>query len=315
MNKLRVGVSSCLLGNPVRFDGGHRQDRFVADTLSRYVDFVPVCPEVESGLGTPRETLRLVHHGSEVRLRGSRSGTDHTRLLTRYAERKVDELERMELAAFVLKKDSPSCGMSRVRIYAENGMPSRQGRGLFAKALAERMPLLPIEEEGRLNDPRLRENFFERVFAYQRVKSLFESDWRMGDLVRFHTREKMLLLAHDRTAYQELGQLVAHAKGRPRAWIAERYATLFMRGLESIATTRKHTDVLQHLSGHFKERIGRDDRHELARTIEDYRQGLIPLLVPVTLVRHWIRTHTVAYLRAQTYLAQHPKELMLWTQV
>jgi uncharacterized protein YbgA (DUF1722 family) len=205
--------------------------------------------------------------------------------------------------------------MERVKIWGRRGAPTKNGRGLFAEALMERLPLLPVEEEGRLNDPRLRENFFERVFAYRRLATLFSGRWTRGDLVAFHTREKLLLMAHDREAYRTLGRLVADVKGRPRREVVEEYRTVFMTGLRKIATVRKHTNVLQHILGYFKKLLPAGDRHELIRIIEDFRAGLVPLVVPVTLARHYVRRCDVEYLEGQTYLEPHPKELMLRNHV
>ncbi len=311
--EIRVGVSTCLLGQHVRFDGGHKKDAFVTGPLARFVALVPVCPEVELGMGTPRESVRLVRLGDGVRMVGHRSGTDHTDAMRRWAEGRVRELEGEDLCGYVLKKDSPSCGMERVKVYAK-GPAARTGRGLFAEALMERMPLLPVEEEGRLNDPRLRENFVERVFAYRRLKDLLGSRWTVGDLVRFHTAEKLLVLAHDPAAYRALGRLVAAAKGRPRAEVAREYGQAFMRGLAKLATPGKHANVLQHMAGFFKD-LPLEERRELHEAIADYRHGLVPLVVPLTLLGHHVRRHGVAWLQSQSYLQPHPKELMLRTHV
>jgi uncharacterized protein YbgA (DUF1722 family)/uncharacterized protein YbbK (DUF523 family) len=309
-----IGISSCLLGQRVRFDGGHKRDGFLADTVGRFVKFVPVCPEVEIGLGTPRESLRLVRREGDVRLVAPKSGLDHTEAMRRYAERKVAEIERLELSGYILKKDSPSCGMARVRVYDRNGVPSKSGSGVFAAVLLERLPLLPVEEEGRLNDPAIRESFYERVFAYNRLRALFRR-WRMGDLVRFHTAEKLLLLAHDPRAYQALGRLVARAKGRVREEVAAEYSEGFMEALGTFATRPRHVNVLQHMAGYFKRDLGPAEKEELQGVIQDFRRGLVPLIVPLTLIRHHVRILGVEYLAGQTYLEPHPKELMLRNHV
>ncbi|HEX2455731.1 MAG TPA: DUF523 and DUF1722 domain-containing protein, partial [Vicinamibacterales bacterium] len=227
-SRLRIGISACLLGQEVRFDGGHKRDRFLTDVLGAVVEWVPVCPEVELGLGTPRETLRLVRSEKGVRMLTTRTGIDHTDGMNAWADRRLDELAGEDLCGYVLKKDSPSCGMERVKVFGTAGMPERQGRGLFAAALLERFPCLPVEEEGRLSDPRLRENFIERTFAYRRLKDLFGGRWSIGALVRFHTAHKMSLLAHSTTAYQELGRLVARASKLPRHELRDRYERDFM---------------------------------------------------------------------------------------
>ncbi|HZY02547.1 MAG TPA: DUF523 and DUF1722 domain-containing protein [Anaeromyxobacteraceae bacterium] len=312
--EIRIGVSTCLLGRKVRYDGGHKKDAFVTGPLARFVAFVPVCPEVEVGMGTPRESVRLVRLGGEVRMVGHRSGTDHTDAMRRWSEARVRELEAEDLCGYVLKKDSPSCGMERVKVYA-GGAATRTGRGRFAEALMQRMPLLPVEEEGRLNDPRLRENFIERVFAYRRLKDLFAARWTTGDLVRFHTAEKLLLLAHDPAAYRALGRLVAGAKGQPHAEVAGAYGAGFMRGLSKLATPGKHANVLQHMAGYLKDLLPPEEKRELHEAIADYRSGLLPLVVPITLVGHHVRRRRVEYLLGQTYLQPHPKELMLRNHV
>lgn len=312
---LRIGISSCLLGELVRFDGGHKRDSFLVDTFGRFVDWVPVCPEVELGLGTPREALRLVRKDEVVRMVNTRSGRDITHAMRAWAKTRVERLASERLVGYVLKKDSPSCGMERVKVYGAAGMADKSGRGLFAEALMARFPDLPVEEEGRLSDPRLRENFVERVFAYRRVRDLFGSRWSIGDLVRFHTAQKMALLAHDRAAYDELGRLVAGAKRADRAALAARYRTLFMSALAAMATTRKQTNVLVHMLGHLRACLDTDARAELRTAIDDYRQGLLPLVVPLTLIRHHVRRCGVEYLAGQVYLDPHPKELMLRNHV
>lgn len=316
MELIRVGISACLLGEEVRFDGGHKRDRFLTDVLGPHVEWVPLCPEVEMGMGTPRETLRLERVGSGVRMITTRTGIDHTDGMHAWSARRLDQLAREDLCGYVLKKDSPSCGMERVKLYpAGGGMASRAGRGLFAQALLARFPLLPVEEEGRLSDPRLRENFIERIFAYRRLTDLFRTRWTPGSLVAFHTAHKMALLAHSTTAYQELGRLVARARDLPRAGLRAAYESGFMRTLSIIATPARHTNVLMHMAGHLKKLVDAASRQELAECIKDYRRGLVPLVVPLTLIRHHVRVHDVAYLKGQTYLEPHPRELMLRNRV
>jgi uncharacterized protein YbgA (DUF1722 family)/uncharacterized protein YbbK (DUF523 family) len=312
---IRIGVSACLLGEEVRFDGGHKRDGFLTTVLGPHVRFVPVCPEVEMGLGTPRETLRLVRQGRGLRMVTTRSGVDHTDAMHRWAARRLDDLEREQLSGYVLKKDSPSCGMERVKTYAGADLPRRDGRGLFAAALLERMPLLPVEEEGRLNDPVLRENFIERVFAFRRLQDLFAPRWTVGSLVRFHTAHKLSLLAHSTSGSTALGQLVASASSMRRAELRDEYSAAFMRVLARPATRARHTNVLQHAAGHVKKLLDAASRQELTASILDYRRGLVPLAVPVTLLRHHIRVHRVSYLAGQVYLESDPRELMLRNHV
>ncbi len=314
---IRIGVSSCLLGAKVRFDGGHKRSDFLVDTLGSFVEFVPVCPEVEIGLGVPRETLRLVRDGTApaIRLVSNQSAIDHTKAMNSYAERRVVALGREGLSGYILKKDSPSCGMERVRVYGSSGMPTRDGSGLFAAALMRRYPSLPVEEEGRLNDPHLRENFVERVFAYRRLRSFFSLRWTLGGLVRFHTTHKLTLMAHSPKAYRELGRFVADAKHMARDNVPERYESAFMEALKKLATTARHANVLQHMLGYLRPHLDQDSREELVTLIEDYRRGLVPLIVPIALFRHYVRKFDVAYLRGQVYLEPHPKELMLRNHV
>jgi uncharacterized protein YbgA (DUF1722 family)/uncharacterized protein YbbK (DUF523 family) len=315
---IRIGVSSCLLGHKVRFDGQHKRNDFLCDTFGQFVEWVPVCPEVEVGLGTPRETMRLVAAGETVRLVFPKSGRDLTTEMTRFSEGRVRALEAEGLSGYVLKKDSPTCGLFRVRIYAgeERGMPAtKDGRGLFAAALARRFPNLPLEEEGRLNDPLLRENFVERVFAYHRLQGFFATPWKLGDLVRFHTVHKLTLMAHSPQAYQELGRLVAGAKGRPRPALRAEYKTRFMAALAVLATKGRHANVLMHIAGYLRQGVEEADRKELSDVITDYRRGLVPLIVPITLLKHHLRRLGIPYIAEQVYLDPHPRELMLRNHV
>jgi uncharacterized protein YbgA (DUF1722 family)/uncharacterized protein YbbK (DUF523 family) len=311
---IRIGVSTCLLGEHVRFDGGHKRDRFLVETFGRYVEWVPVCPEVEAGLGVPRESMHLRRSGDQVRLVTTRTSVDHTDTMRRYAARRVAALNAHDLCGYVLKKNSPSCGMERVQIYGRRG-PVASGRGLFAEALLQTFPHLPVEEEGRLNDPRLRENFVERVFAYRRLRSLFGGRWTIGRVVAFHTAHKLQVMAHSPQLYTDLGRLVAGAKAVPRPALRASYETRFMSALEVMATPKRHVNVLQHILGYFSDRLDSAARHELMEIIQDYRRGMLPLVVPLTLVRHYVRQFAIAYLQAQTYLDPHPKELMLRNHV
>lgn len=312
---LRIGISRCLLGDEVRFDGGHKRDGFLADTFSQFVEWVPVCPEFEAGLGIPREAMRLVGNSDNPTLITIKTKKDHTALLKNYSQKKVQELGTMNLDGFVFKKDSPSCGVHRVRIYNDHGMPNPHGRGLFAQRYIENNPLIPVEEDGRLNDPVLRENFVERVFCYQRWRLLNHTRVSRRGLVEFHTKHKFLLLAHGRTHYQKLGCLVADSKKYSPSDLMTEYGTLFMEALKTKATTRKHVDVLQHLAGFLKKQLSREERQELVEVIEDYHRGLTPLIVPLTLIVHYVRIHQVRYLLDQVYLTPHPKELMLRNHV
>jgi uncharacterized protein YbgA (DUF1722 family)/uncharacterized protein YbbK (DUF523 family) len=312
---IRIGISACLLGQKVRFDGGHKRDRYLTDTLGQYFDWVPVCPEVEVGLPTPRPSLRLELHHGEVHMVMTKEGRDLSRAMRAYAKSRVAALAREDLSGYLLKKDSPSCGMERVRVYKEKGPPNRDGRGLFAEALLARFPSLPVEEEGRLHDPKLRENWVTRVFAYHRLRGLWKNRWSIGDLVRFHTAHKFLLLAHSPQDFRELGRLVAEAKRIGRAELRAGYESQVMAALSKMATRAKNTNVLQHILGFFKKDVDGPSRQELLEHIQDYRRGLVPLVVPLTLVAHYVRMLDVPYLRDQVYLHPHPKELALRNHV
>lgn len=312
---LRLGISRCLLGDEVRFDGGHKRDNFLTDVFGRYVEWVSVCPEVEAGLGTPREAMRLVGNPQHPRLMTIKSGIDHTNALETITKKRIEELSELDLSGYVFKKDSPSCGVERVRIYNEHGMPSRSGVGLFARGFLEQFPLIPVEEEGRLCDAPLRENFIERVFCYRRYQDLLRSGVTRQAVVRFHTIHKYLLLAHSQQHYELLGRLVGRAEQYRQKELAVRYGELFMKALAVKATVRKHVNVLQHILGYFKERLKSQEKVELLGVIDDYHRGLTPLIVPLTLIKHYVQLFNVDYILDQVYLNPHPKELMLRNHV
>jgi uncharacterized protein YbgA (DUF1722 family)/uncharacterized protein YbbK (DUF523 family) len=312
---LRLGISRCLIGDEVRFDGGHKRDSFLTDVFGRYVEWVPVCPEVEAGLGTPREAMRLVGDPQNPRLVTIKSGTDHTRALETLTTNRIAQLMELDLSGYVFKKGSPSCGIERVRLYNEHGIPNRNGVGLFARAFIEEFPLIPVEEEGRLCEPTLRENFIERVFCYRRWQDLVQSGVTRRALLQFHTIHKYLLLAHSPQQYEVLGRLVGQAERHRPKEFAHLYGELFMKALAVKATVRKHVNVLQHIIGHFKERLGAHEKSELLSVIGDYHQELTPLIVPLTLIKHYVQIFDVSYIRDQVYLNPHPKELMLRNHV
>lgn len=315
---LRIGISTCLLGESVRFDGGHKRDTFLLHTLGPHVEWVPVCPEVEIGLGVPREPIRLERASSPaggVRLVTIRTQVDLSERMRRWATHRLDALAHERLSGYVLKKDSPSCGMERVRVYGGPSGATRDGRGLFAEALQARFPELPIEEEGRLGDPRLRENFIERIFAYGRLRALLSGRWTVGALVAFHTAHKLAVMAHSPQAYRTIGQLVAVAATMERTEVARRYRAQFMSALAVPATPARHVNVLQHIAGYFKRQLDTGAKDELFSVIDDYRRGFVPLIVPITLVRHHVHRLGISYLRGQIYLDPHPKELALRNHV
>jgi uncharacterized protein YbgA (DUF1722 family)/uncharacterized protein YbbK (DUF523 family) len=308
---LRLGISRCLLGDEVRFDGGHKQDRFLTDVLGRYVEWVSVCPEVEAGLGTPREAMRLVGNPDRPRLMTIKSKHDHTQAMESMIDARLDSLHTQDLSGFVFKRGSPSCGVERVRVYTAQGMPSHNGVGIFAKAFTEQFPLIPVEEEGRLCDPSLRENFIERVFCYRRFQDLVQNGVTKQALIRFHTIHKYLLLAHSQQHYETMGQLVGQTKRYQLKELTLKYGEHFMKALTVKATVRKHVNVLQHIVGYFKSRLSTHEKVELLGVIADYHGGLTPLIVPLTLVKHYVQIFDVGYIRDQVYLSPHPKELML----
>jgi uncharacterized protein YbgA (DUF1722 family)/uncharacterized protein YbbK (DUF523 family) len=309
--KIKLGISSCLLGEKVRYDGGHKLDPFLRNTLGRYVDWVPICPEVESGLPVPRDAMHLVGDPDAPRLVTINTGTDHTNRMLRWANEKLSELERMDLCGFVFKSRSPSSGMRGVKLYTPEGVLKGRSIGIFAGAFMQRFPLLPVEDDGRLQDPALRENFIERVFVFRRWQEYVREESSLGGLVSFHTMNKLLTLAHSPKHYTALGKLVAEAKRYRREAFHEKYITTLMEGLRLIATSKKNTNVLQHMTGYLKKQLSSDEKQELQDVIENYHSGLVPLIVPLTLLQHHVRKYNVEYLKKQYYLNPHPIELML----
>lgn len=314
-SKIKVGVSACLLGQNVRFNGGHQRDRYVTDVLSGYFDWVPVCPEVEAGMGVPREPVRLVGDPRQPRMVGRESGNDWTPAMRAYIQKRLEELERERLCGFIFKSDSPSSGAFRVKIFNEKGGVAALGSGLFAGAFQKRFPLIPVEEEGRLHDMVLRENFIERVFAYDRLQTLFAQPWAAGAAVEFHSRHKLLLMAHSPAHYQELGRLTAKVRQLRPDFFAEQYSGLFLQALAKPATPARHANVLLHILGYFKRRLTAVEKADILQIISDYRRSLVPLVVPVTLLSHYVRKFDIPWLSGQYYLNPHPKELMLRNHV
>jgi uncharacterized protein YbgA (DUF1722 family)/uncharacterized protein YbbK (DUF523 family) len=311
MSKIKLGLSACLAGEKVRYDGGHRGDRFITDTLGQYVEFVTVCPEVECGLGVPREPMRLVGRPEAPRLLTVRTKQDHTQRLLNWARQRVEELARDDLDGFIFKAKSPSSGRARVKVYNERGVPSATGVGLFARIFMARFPLLPVEDEGRLHDPEIRENFLERLFFQRRWRELLASQPDLGDLVAFHTRHKLQFLAHSPEHYRQMGRLVAQVRELPVPELLAAYQGLALAALRLKATVSKNANVLYHLLGYFKKQLSGDGKQELLEIIDCYRKGLVPLIVPVTLINHYVRHYQEPYLREQFYLHPHPLELKL----
>jgi uncharacterized protein YbgA (DUF1722 family)/uncharacterized protein YbbK (DUF523 family) len=313
--KIKLGISSCLLGEQVRFDGAHAWDRYLTDTLGKYLEFVPVCPEVECGLGVPREPMRLVGDPATPRLVTVRTGVDHTERLVDWARKRVVALEGEGLCGFIFKSRSPSSGMERVKVYNEKGVPVKQGVGIFARIFMEHFPLLPVEDEGRLHDPNLRENFIESIFALQRWREMLAQKTGLGGLGAFHTRHKLLILSHSPKHYRALGKLVARSREMPIKELSSQYEALLIEALRLKATAKKHTNVLYHLLGFFKKQLSGDEKQEMLELIDAYYQGLVPLIVPVTLINHYVRKYGQPYLGEQYYLTPHPLELTLRNHV
>lgn len=311
MEEIRLGISSCLLGEPVRYDGGHKLDRYLRDVLGRYVEYVAVCPEVEIGLPVPRESMRLEGDPAAPRLVSVKTRQDLTGRMTGWARERVRDLEKEGLRGFIFKSGSPSSGMQRIRVHDENGVPGKVGTGLFARAFMDHFPLLPVEDEDRLNDLSIRENFIERIFVYIRWRDVVENRRTLGGLVDFHTRHKLLIIAHSPRHYSRMGKLTAGGKGVPGPDLFEQYRALLAEALKLKATPGKNVNVLQHVAGYFKKSLSPDEKQELAELIKGYREGRLPLIVPITLINHYVRKYGQPYLKMQYYLNPHPIELQL----
>lgn len=326
--RIRVGVSSCLLGNQVRYDGGHQRDPYIINTLGQYFDFVPVCPEVECGLPTPRETLRLVGDPENPRLITRETQIDHTGRMKDWASGRLDSLEEMNLCGFIFKSRSPSSGMERIKVYPDPESPDEsvktgrkggakppvlKGVGIFAREYMNRFPLIPVEDDGRLHDPGLRENFIERIFTMKRWRDIENTpaSKRVGRLVEFHTRQKLLVMAHSPEHYRDMGRLVARAKQCDPDELFTEYRKLLMTSLSRKATRRKHANVLQHILGYFRKFISADEKQEMLDLIDLHRTGTVPLIVPITIANHYTRKYSIDYLAKQYYLNPHPIELRL----
>ena len=310
-DKIKIGVSSCLLGCKVRYDGGHKLDRYIRDDLGRFFSYLPVCPEVESGLPVPRETLRLVDSPGGVRLVFRKNGEDFTDAMRAWAADRLDQLESDDLCGFIFKSKSPSSGMERVKVYNDKGVPSSSGTGIWAGMFMQRFPLIPVEEEGRLHDPKLREMFIERVFVLKRWRDAFRNGGSLGRLVDFHTRHKLLIMAHSQEMYRELGRVTAEGKKSNLDRLLETYLKGLTRALSLKTTIKKNVNVLQHIMGYFKKNLTADEKQELLEVFNFYARGDSPLIVPVTLLNHYVRKFDQGYLKEQYYLNPHPLELRL----
>ena len=307
---IRIGVSACLLGNQVRFDGGHKRSRFVTDSLTEHFQLVAFCPEVAIGMGIPRQPIRLLRDGDGVQAIGVRdSGLNVTQPLRDYGKQVAGSLD--QLCGFIFKKDSPSCGMTRVKVYNDKGMAERSGTGLFAREIMQADPLLPVEEEGRLNDATLCDNFITRVYVYARWKALLENGLSKAGLLDFHANHKLLALAHSNVVYRELGRLLSDLDGVNLATVADSYIDQLMQSLQQPATRKRHTNVLQHLLGYLKRDLGPAHRADLAGSIDAYRRGDYPLVVPIRLLQHYFSIYQYPYITRQVYLNPYPQSLHL----
>jgi uncharacterized protein YbgA (DUF1722 family)/uncharacterized protein YbbK (DUF523 family) len=316
MEKITLGISTCLLGENVRYDGGHKHDRFLTDTLGKYVTYRPVCPEVECGLGVPRESMRLVGDPESPHLITIRTRQDHTERMVRWARQRVAELEKEKLCGFIFKSDSPSSGMERVKVYKDGGMPEKKGVGVFARIFMEHFPLIPVEEEGRLHDPLIRENFIERIFSLKRWVESVRTGRSRGRLVDFHTRHKLLILSHSEKHERIMGRMVAQGADRSSLDdVYQQYQALLMEALRLKATPKKNSNVLQHMMGYFKQQLSFDEKKELQVIIDQFRLGYLPLIVPVTLIGHYVRKYDQPYLKMQVYLNPHPLDLQMRNHV
>ena len=310
-DKIALGISACLLGHNVRYDGGHQHDHYLSDTLGEFFDFIPVCPEVECGLPVPRESMRLVGDLDAPRLVTTKTGIDHTETMGRWARGRLEELAAHGLGGFIFKSKSPSSGMERVKVWGADGIPKKRGVGIFAQAFMRRFPLLPVEEEGRLHDLDLRENFIESVFLCQRWRQLLNNNPSRGGLFDFHTCHKLLIMAHDEKIYRQLGRLVASSKDFSLDTLLADYEQQMMTAMRLKTTVKKHSNVLMHMMGYFKKVLAASEKQELVAIVEQYRHNLLPLIVPVTLINHYVHKYQEPYLARQYYLHPHPLELKL----
>jgi len=309
-----VGISTCLLGENVRHDGGHKLNRYLRDVLGQYVDYYPVCPEVECGLTTPREAMRLVENDGKICLMTQKTAEDKTAQMNRWMRKKLTELSGVHLCGFIFKSKSPSSGLMRVKVYRKNGF-AKDGTGIFAHGFTENFSFIPAEEDGRMNDPSLRENFIERIFVMKRWYSICTGRKSLKKIMDFHSMHKYMLMAHCPKTLKELGTFLAKGENYPADNVYKDYFSRFITALSKIATVKRNTNVLQHIMGYFKRDLNSDEKQELNEIIENYHSGLVPLIVPVTLLNHYNRKYRSEYLNDQVYLHPHPMELMLRNHV
>lgn len=314
-DKIKVGISACLLGEKVRYDGGHKLDGFLRDTLGQFVEWVPVCPEVECGLTVPREAMRLVGEINNPRLVTQKTKIDYTQKMSAWAKNRVKELAKNDMCGFVFKTRSPSSGMQNVKVYNDKGFAVNKGVGIFAQIFMDAFPFMPVEDEGRLHDPLLRENFIERIFVFKRWQDLIADNQTIKGLIDFHSDHKLLIMSHSTKTLSALGKIVADSKKYPKEKLFFEYMQTMLSGLKLQASGKKHTNVLQHILGYFKKDLDPDEKKEALAIIEDYHKGYVPLIVPIVLMQHYIRKYDKAYLKRQYYLHPHPVELVLRNHV
>jgi uncharacterized protein YbgA (DUF1722 family)/uncharacterized protein YbbK (DUF523 family) len=315
MQKIKIGISACLVGEKVRYDGGHKLDRYITDTLGLFFEWVPVCPEVEYGLPVPRETMHLTGDPAAPRIVTVRTGTDHTDGMKKWAGDKLRQLEKEDLCGFIFRSKSPSSGISGVKVYSSAGMPGKRRAGIFGGAFMSYFPLVPVIDDGRLHNPNLRENFMEQVSVYQRWKGFLKNKPGISKLIAFHTNLKLLILSHSPKHYAALGRLVAQARRYQPDVLYSEYIRILMEGLRLLATIKKNTNVLLHIAGYFKRQLPSEDKKELLEVVGQYHKGYVPLIVPVVLINHYVRKFDEPYLKNQFYLNPHPIELMLRNHV
>jgi len=311
LTPIKIGISSCLLGNNVRYDGGHSHDRFLTETLGRFTQYIPVCPEVECGMAIPREAVRLVGDPDHPSLVTRKTGIDKTLQMQDWIKIKLEILEQENLCGFIFKAKSPSSGLYRIKVYQADGSVKHTGSGLFAWAFTKRFPRIPVEEDGRLNDPKLRENFIESIFTLKRWRELLAENKTLGGLVEFHTRNKYLILSHSHEHYKNMGKQVALGKQQPLNQLFDEYEALLLKALAIKTTLKKNINVLQHMLGFFKKDLSAFEKQELISIIDQYGSGYVPLIVPITLIRHYVMKYDQPWLKVQTYLNPHPLELKL----
>ena len=305
-----IGISSCLMGQKVRYDGTAKRDRWIVDQLGKHVDYRPICPEMAIGMGTPRPPIRLVGTPDSMRVRGVEDpSVDVTEALEDFALSTAAQLD--DISGYVFMSKSPSCGMERVKLYNDKGHAEKKGVGAYARVLMQSLPHLPCEEEGRLHDAMLRENFVNRVFAYRRWQSLRAAGLDAKSLIDFHARHKYMVMAHSQAAYQRLGRLLSHLKGVDLEQVADAYEAELMTALKRRVGRKRHVNVLQHIQGYLKDRIDGSDRRELSDSIEAYRREEVPLVVPTKLLRSYFRRNPDHYIDRQWYLDPYPESLGL----